>query len=76
MVFKSKNEKYFNNWWFGLIGTALAKKIIKENKGKLCILLDNFGGYINPSIGSFYDYRKLRLQAITKINIKLKELIQ
>ena len=38
-------------------------------------LLDNFGGYINPSIGSFYDYRKLRLQAINKDKYKLKELI-
>ena len=56
----------------GFIGTALAKKIIKENKGKLCILLDNFGGYINPSIGSFYDYRKLRLQAINKDKYKIE----
>ncbi len=56
----------------GFIGTALAKKIIKENKGKFCILLDNFGGYINPSIGSFYDYRKLRLQAINKDKYKIE----
>ncbi len=56
----------------GFIGTALAKKIIEENKGKLCILLDNFGGYINPSIGSFYDYRKLRLQAINKDKYKIE----
>lgn len=50
----------------GFIGTALAKKLIEKNKVKLCILLDNFGGYVNPSIGSFYDYRKLRLKAINK----------
>ena len=56
----------------GFIGTALAKKIIEENEGKLCILLDNFGGYINPSIGSFYDYRKLRLQAINKGKYKIE----
>ena len=56
----------------GFIGTALAKKIIEKNKGKLCILLDNFGGYINPSIGSFYDYRKLRLQAINKDKYKIE----
>ena len=56
----------------GFIGTALAKKIIEENRGKLCILLDNFGGYVNPSIGSFYDYRKLRLKAINKDKYKIE----
>jgi UDP-glucose 4-epimerase len=56
----------------GFIGTALARKLIEENKVKLCILLDNFGGYVNPSIGSFYDYRKLRLKAINKSKYKIE----
>ena len=73
MVFKSEKMKnILITGGLGFIGTALAKKIIEENKGKLCILLDNFGGYINPSIGSFYDYRKLRLQAINKDKYKIE----
>jgi len=48
----------------GFIGSTLAKRLIDQKKAKMCILLDNFGGYVNPSIGSFFDYRKLRLQAI------------
>ena len=32
----------------GFIGTALAKKIIEKKIAKKCILVDNFGGYINP----------------------------
>lgn len=73
MVFKSKKMKnILITGGLGFIGTALARKLIEENKVKLCILLDNFGGYVNPSIGSFYDYRKLRLKAINKSKYKIE----
>jgi len=50
----------------GFIGTALAKKIIEKKIAKKCILVDNFGGYINPLLNNFYDYRKKRLEKIPK----------
>lgn len=50
----------------GFIGTKLAKKLILKKMVKQCILLDNFGGYINPSYSNFHDYRKLRLKEIPK----------
>ena len=53
----------------GFIGTTLARRLIEKKKADMCILLDNFSGYINPSIDSFYDYRKLRLKTIKKKNL-------
>ena len=38
----------------GFIGTALAKKIIEKKIAKKCILVDNFGGYINPLLNNFF----------------------
>ena len=60
----------------GFIGTKLAKKLILKKMVKQCILLDNFGGYINPSYSNFHDYRKLRLKKFLKINLLSKEQIQ
>ena len=48
----------------GFIGTHIAIDLLKNKKVKKCILLDNFGGYINPTRKSFYDYRKKRLDLI------------
>ena len=50
----------------GFIGTKLAEKLISKKLVKQCVLLDNFGGYINPSFDNFRDYRKLRLKKIKK----------
>jgi len=44
----------------GFIGTNIAIKLLNEKRVNRCILLDNFGGYINPTRNNFYDYRKKR----------------
>ena len=33
----------------GFIGTHIAIDLLKTKKVKKCILLDNFGGYMNPT---------------------------
>ena len=48
----------------GFIGTHIAIDLLKTKKVKKCILLDNFGGYMNPTKKNFYDYRKKRLDLI------------
>ena len=48
----------------GFVGTHIAIDLLKNKKVKKCILLDNFGGYINPTRKSFYDFRKKRLDLI------------
>ncbi len=50
----------------GFIGSTLAKKIIEKRIAKKCILVDNFGGYINPSHSNFFDYRKKRIESLKK----------
>jgi len=50
----------------GFIGSTLAKKIIEKKIAEKCILVDNFGGYINPSNANFFDYRKKRIQSLKK----------
>ena len=49
----------------GFIGTHIAIELLKKKEISKCILLDNFGGYINPTGKNFYDYRKKRLSLIT-----------
>ena len=48
----------------GFIGTHIAIDLLKNKNVKRCILLDNFGGYINPTKENFYDFRKKRLDLI------------
>ena len=50
----------------GFIGSTLAKKLIEKKIAKKCILVDNFGGYINPSHSNFFDYRKKRIESLKK----------
>ena len=40
----------------GFIGTHIANDLLKSKKVKKCILLDNFGGYMNPTKKNFYDF--------------------
>ena len=40
----------------GFIGTHIAIDLLKNKKVKKCILLDNFGGYMNPTKENFYDW--------------------
>ena len=48
----------------GFIGAHIAIDLLKNKNVKKCILLDNFGGYINPTKKNFYDFRKKRLDLI------------
>ena len=48
----------------GFIGAHIAIDLLKNKNVKRCILLDNFGGYINPTKKNFYDFRKKRLDSI------------
>ncbi len=48
----------------GFIGTHIAIDLLKNRKVKKCILLDNFGGYMNPTKKNFFDFRKKRLDLI------------
>tara|TARA_B100001093_G_C26713684_1_gene964639 strand:+ start:76 stop:1065 length:990 start_codon:yes stop_codon:yes gene_type:complete len=48
----------------GFIGTHIAIDLLKNKKVKKCILLDNFGGYTNPTKKNFFDFRKKRLDLI------------
>ena len=48
----------------GFIGAHIAIDLLKNKNVKRCILLDNFGGYINPTKKNFYDFRKKILDSI------------
>ena len=48
----------------GFIGAHIAIDLLKNKNVKRCILLDNFGSYINPTKKNFYDFRKKRLDLI------------
>ena len=51
----------------GFIGSNLAKILIEKKIVSKCILLDSFGGYVNPLKKTFKDLRKHRFE--TKKNI-------
>jgi len=48
----------------GFIGTQIAKEMIKDGIIDKAILLDHYGGFINPLRSDFKDYRKYRLEGI------------
>ena len=54
----------------GFIGSSLANEIWKRNLASRCILLDNFGGHINPLKKNYQDFRQLRLKNNKKIIIE------
>ena len=45
----------------GFIGSTLAKKLIFKKVVDRCVLLDNFGSFINPLKSTYNDYRQKRL---------------
>lgn len=45
----------------GFIGSTLAKTLIKRKIVSNCILLDNFGSFINPLKTNYNDYRQRRI---------------
>jgi UDP-glucose 4-epimerase len=48
----------------GFIGTHVAQEMITSNLVEKVILLDHYGGFINPLRADFKDYRKYRLEGI------------
>lgn len=46
----------------GFIGSALTNQLLKKKIVKRCIILDNFGSFINPLGSDFKDYRKERIE--------------
>ncbi len=48
----------------GFIGSSIADKLLKKKIAKKCILLDNFGGYINPINKNYVDFRKFRIPSL------------
>lgn len=54
----------------GFIGSTLAKTLISKKIVNKCILLDNFGSFINPLKQSYYDYRQKRLISDKKFIIE------
>jgi nucleoside-diphosphate-sugar epimerase len=48
----------------GFIGAQIAKEMIQDNIVDKAILLDHYGGFINPLTDDFQDYRKYRLEGI------------
>ena len=70
-----KKNNYLITGGMGLIGSNIAKLLVrKQNVGK-CILVDNFGGYINPLRRNYRDYRKGRFKDIfdKKISNRIKK---
>ena len=54
----------------GFIGSELAKYLIKNKIVNKCIILDNFGSFINPLKSNFKDYRQQRLDNVKNILIE------
>ena len=54
----------------GFIGSELAKYLIKNKIVNRCIILDNFGSFINPLKSNFKDYRQQRLDNLKNILIE------
>ena len=48
----------------GFIGTQIAQEMIRDNIVDKAVLLDHYGGFINPLRSDFKDYRKYRLEGI------------
>lgn len=54
----------------GFIGSELAKSLLKNKIVNKCIVLDNFGSFINPLKSDFRDYRQQRLDGVKNIIIE------
>ena len=48
----------------GFIGSNISEELLKKKLTKKCILIDNFGSYINPLKENFVDFRKQRFSSL------------
>ena len=54
----------------GFIGSSICEELLKKRYTDKCILLDNFGGYMNPIKDEFIDFRKQRFSSLKNIVIE------
>jgi len=54
----------------GFIGASICEELLKKRYTDKCILLDNFGGYMNPIKDEFIDFRKQRFSSLKNIVIE------
>ena len=54
----------------GFIGSNICDSLLQKKYTDKCILLDNFGGYMNPIKDSFIDFRKQRFPSLKNIIIE------
>lgn len=54
----------------GFIGSNICEMLLKKRHTDKCVLLDNFGGYMNPINDSFVDFRKQRFSSLKNIIIE------
>ena len=54
----------------GFIGSSICDSLLQKKYTNKCILLDNFGGYMNPIKDSFIDFRKQRFSSLKNIIIE------
>ena len=54
----------------GFIGSSICDELLKKNYSSKCILVDNFGGYMNPIKEGFVDFRKQRFKSLKNIVIE------
>ncbi len=54
----------------GFIGSNICEVLLQKKYTDKCILLDNFGGYMNPINENFVDFRKQRFPSLKNIIIE------
>ncbi len=54
----------------GFIGSSICEVLLQKKYTNKCILLDNFGGYMNPIKNNFVDFRKQRFPSLKNIIIE------
>ncbi len=54
----------------GFIGSKICEVLLQKKYTDKCILLDNFGGYMNPIKDNFIDFRKQRFPSLKHIIIE------
>ena len=54
----------------GFIGSTICEELLQKKYTNRCILVDNFGGYMNPIKDGFVDFRKQRFKSLKNIIIE------
>ena len=54
----------------GFIGSSICEALLQKKFTDKCVLVDNFGGYMNPVKDGFKDFRKQRFPSLKNITIE------